>query len=409
MKTKVAAIEFGTSKIVTVIAKSSARNNHCEIVSCGKVDYAGYSSGDWTDWDNLSKAVYNSIIAAQSDAGEKINEIYVGVPCEFIHVRTADAEVPVRSADGRVHIEDIQAVEDMAADVYKFTESDDCVIHRSPAWYSVDRGPKTMQPEGLRGENLSARISFITASADFIDDMRAIMGNVGITINGFLSPSLGEQLLCTAVKDRDDGCIFIDCGMYNTEFSVLKGDAMVYHAVLPFGGNNITADLADRLEIRYDEAELLKRSATVGEGINEMIRPPESRDKEGRRIRYKPEIICNMITVSLEELCEYLKRTLFDAKGAELTARSRIYLAGGGITLLRGGSAYLSKYLGREVAEVSVNTNKLQSPEYASVLGLVDLIFDSIEQRFGEEETLPMRVVDTFKGLLGRSKNEDEE
>ena len=82
MKTRVAAIEFGTSKIVTVIAQSSTRSNHCQIVSCGKVNYAGYGSGDWTDWDSLNKAIYNSIIAAQSDAGTPIKDIYIGVPCE---------------------------------------------------------------------------------------------------------------------------------------------------------------------------------------------------------------------------------------------------------------------------------------------------------------------------------------
>ena len=116
MKTRVAAIEFGTSKIVTVIAQSSARSNHCQIVSCGKVNYAGYGSGDWTDWDSLNKAIYNSIIAAQSDAGTPIKDIYIGVPCEFMHVRCAEAEVPIKGENGRVGIEDIQAVEDMAAD-----------------------------------------------------------------------------------------------------------------------------------------------------------------------------------------------------------------------------------------------------------------------------------------------------
>ena len=408
MKTRIAAIEFGTSKIVTVIAQSSNKNNHCEIVSCGKVDYAGYSSGDWTDWENLNKAIYNSIIAAQSDAGTPIKEIYIGVPCEFIHVQTSDAEVPIRSTDGRVRIEDIQAVEDMAADVLKFKDSDDFVIHRSPAWYSVDRGAKTMDPKGLKGDFLSAKVSFITASADFVDDMRDIMGHVGITINGFLSPSLGEQLLGTSPSARDQNCIFIDAGMYNTEFSVLRGDAMVYHAVLPCGGNDMTEHLADELEIRYDEAEQLKRSAVISEDIKEMIKPPVCRDKDGRRIQYKAELICSMVTVALEKVCRMIQLTIEDAQ-AFLSPRSRIYLTGGGIGMLRGGADYLENYVGRRVETVNIQSNKLGSPEYASVLGLVDLIFDSIEQRYDEQETLPMRVMDTFKGIFSKSRNDDDE
>ncbi len=408
MKTRVAAIEFGTSKIVTVIAQSSSGKSNCEILSCGRVDYAGYSSGDWTDWENLSTAVYNSIVTAENTAGVKINDLYIGVPCEFLNVKTAEAQVEVSSASGRVTQADISAVEDMAAEMFAFKDSEDFVIHRSPAWYCVDGNRKTMQPEGLRGNYLKAKISFITASADFVDDMRLIMGSLGKTINGFLSSSLGEQLLATDVEQRDKSCIFIDCGMYNTEFSVLRGDAMVYHAVLPCGGNDITEYIADELEIRYDEAELLKRSAVVGEERKQLINPPVSHDKDGRRIQYKGEIVCGLVESAMEKLCGLIARTQKDAQ-RELTLSSIVYLCGGGIACIRGGCDYLAKCLDRKVRPVYIKTNKLGSPEYTSVLGLVDLIFDSIEQRFAEQETLPMRVADTIKGLFGRSKDTEDD
>ena len=408
MKTRVAAIEFGTSKIVTVIAQSSNGKNNCEILSCGRVDYAGYSAGDWTDWEHLATAIYNSIITAESTAGVKINDLYIGVPCEFINVRTAEAQVEIASDSGRVTLDDIHAVEDMAAEMLNFKDSEDLVIHRSPAWYSVDAHGKTMQPEGMKGNYLKAKVSFVTAAADFVDDMRSIMGELGKTINGFLSPTLGEQLLATKVSDRDDSCIFIDSGMYNTEFSVLRGDAMVYHAVLPCGGNDITEYLADELEIRYDEAELLKRSAVVGEDRKTLVNPPISHDREGRRIKYKDEIVCGLVEAALDDVCEMLRRTQRDAQ-RELAIQSVVYLSGGGIANLRGGDKFLARKLDRKVYTVDIKSNKLGSPEYASVLGLVDLIFDSIEQRIAEQETLPMRVVDTFKGLFGRSKSEDDE
>ena len=408
MKTRVAAIEFGTSKIVTVIAQSSARSNHCQIVSCGKVNYAGYGSGDWTDWDSLNKAIYNSIIAAQSDAGTPIKDIYIGVPCEFMHVRCSEAEVPIKGENGRVSIEDIQAVEDMAADVMNFKDSDDYVIHRSPAWYSVDRGTKTMEPQGLKGNYLSAKVSFIIASADFVDDMRDIMGHVGITINGFLSPALGEQLLSTDPAERDAGCVFIDAGMYNTEISVLRGDAIVQHAVLPVGGNDITSYIADELEIRYDEAEELKRAAVVGEKAKSTLLNPQG--KNSALSQYKPEVVCKLVEVALEKTANVIRKVIENAQ-SELSLKSVVYVTGGGLACLRGTADYLENYLGRKVKLVDdLPTNKLKSPEYASTLGLVDLIFDSIEQRYDEQQTLPMRALDTFKGLFSKNRpDEDEE
>lgn len=408
MKTQVAAIEFGTSKIVTVIAQSSDRNSHCDIISCGKVDYAGYGSGDWNDWEHLSDAVYNSIIAAQSESKSYIKEIYIGVPCEFIHVKTTEANVSINNENGRVTAADVHAVEDMAARLFNFKENADMVIHRSPAWYSVNNGRRTMEPIGMRGERLSARISFITVAAEFVDDMRTIMGRAGITINGFLSPSLGEQLSTTKEADRDQRCMYVDCGMYNTEVSVLNGDAMTYHAVLPCGGNDITARLADEFNIRYDTAEQLKRSVCLGENEDTLLNPPVCYDNNGRRVRFDAEEVCQVVRSALDDVCLMIKRTDEDAE-EELVPRSKVYLTGGGLALLRGGTEYLEKYLGRKVEEAITVSKKLGSPEYTSVLGLVDLIFDSIEQRFGEQETLPVRVFDTLKGLFDRSRDDEEE
>ena len=406
MKTRVAAIEFGTSKIVTVVAQSSSKNRHCDIVSCGKVEYAGYSQGDWADWDNLPEAVINSIIEAENDAGSQIREIYIGVPCEFIHVKSTKVSVPVSGENGRVTQEDITAAENMAADVYHFDKDGDLVIHRSPAYYTVDGARRTMSPIGEKGDTLTACISFVTAAEQFVEDMREIMGRKGVTICGFLSPTLGEQLYITDPDDRDATCLFVDCGMYNTEVSVLTGDAMVYHAVLPCGGNDITAALADELEIRYDEAEQLKRSVVITEGKGDMVKSPVCTHKSGRRVQFGPELVCSIVNTALGELCQMIKLTEKDAGGL-LFPRSKVYLTGGGIAMLRGGSDFLKRYMDREIVCMEVTPTKLGSPEYASVLGLIDLIFNSIEQRYDEQETLPMRVADTFKGLFSKSRTDD--
>lgn len=178
-----------------------------------------------------------------------------------------------------------------------------------------------------------------------------------------------------------------------------------YHH-LPCGGNDITAALADELEVRYDEAEQLKRSVVITEDEGDMIKPPVCRDKDGRRIQFAAKLVCNIVETALDEICRMIKLTEEDA-GSLLVPRSKVYLTGGGIAMLRGGAGYLEKYLGRKVQVMTGSSNKLGSPEYASVLGLVDLIFNSIEQRYDEQETLPMRVADTFKGLFGKT-NTDE-
>ena len=52
MKTVAAAIEFGTSKITTLIAENSGYNR-CDIIGSGTVPYAGYTGGVWNEPERL--------------------------------------------------------------------------------------------------------------------------------------------------------------------------------------------------------------------------------------------------------------------------------------------------------------------------------------------------------------------
>ena len=63
MKTQIAAIDFGTSKIVTLIAANGGMDR-CEIVGSGTVPYDGYSDGDWNTPGQMLKCVRESIAAA---------------------------------------------------------------------------------------------------------------------------------------------------------------------------------------------------------------------------------------------------------------------------------------------------------------------------------------------------------
>lgn len=109
MKTQAAAIEFGTSKVVTVFAESGGFAR-CEIIGSGTVYYDGYKGGVWNRPDLLAEAVRNSINAAELEAKTRIHSVYVGVPCEYIQIRVAEAEVAINSADERVGDDQINAV-----------------------------------------------------------------------------------------------------------------------------------------------------------------------------------------------------------------------------------------------------------------------------------------------------------
>lgn len=230
MKTVAAAIEFGTSKITTLIAENSGYNR-CDIIGSGTVPYAGYTGGVWNEPENLRAAVEASIHAAEVEARRSVKEIYVGVPCENVHVCTAIGQT--ETADGQVSREDMNRAMDDAAEQLHLDQMGGNVLHRSPAWYCTDGGKHTMRVLGNPAQTLSTLTSFVVADPDFIDDVRLLLGQLGITVNAFLSPTLGMAMLLMSYEERDRMPVLVDVGYLNTEVSVLEGDAIIYHAVLP--------------------------------------------------------------------------------------------------------------------------------------------------------------------------------
>lgn len=394
MKTQIAAIEFGTSKIVTMIAQNSGMDR-LDIIGSGTVPYNGYSDGDWNTPGQMIQRVRDSIAAAELEANSKIREIYVGVPGEYIHVRSCETEVDL--PDGVVDEAAINAVQDAAADLLHVADEGGLVMHRTPSWFIVDDGKKTMAPGG-RGTRLRAMTTFIIADPQFIEDIKEILGAQNITILGFLSPSLGACLLLLSLEERDRSALLIDVGYLNTEISVVEGDAIIYHAILPRGGGHITADLATELRIPMRAAEQIKRNFVFNPDEFDMDSFSEVYDDAGERLTFPREVIGEIVERSFEELANMIDMTVRNDADRFLGKRSQVFLTGGGIALMRGAREALAARIARPVKISAAKSSKMSSPVFSSALGLADLIFDSIERHDESEERFGSKLRNIFGG-----------
>ena len=395
MKTQIAAIEFGTSKIVTLIAQSGGMDR-LDIIGSGTVPYNGYSDGDWNTPNQMMQRVRDSIAAAELEANAKIKEIYVGIPGEYIHVRTAETEIEL--PDGEVDEAAVNAVQDMAADELRIVEEGGLVMPRTPSWFVVDDGKKTMMPIGKKGTRLRASTTFIIADPQFIEDVTEMICRQNITILGFLSCSLGESLLVLSLEDRDRGALLIDVGYLNTEICAVEGDAIVYHAILPRGGGHITADLATELRIPMRAAEQIKRNYVFNPDEFDRDSFSEIFDDNGRRMTFPREQVSKIVEASFEELANMIDLTVKNDAEPYLTKRSQVFLTGGGLALMRGAREALTARIERPVKISAAKSSKLNSPVFSASLGLADLVFDSIEHSEDREEGLGSRIKSMFGG-----------
>ena len=372
MKTTVAAVDFGTSKIVTLVAELNGRQR-CDIVGAGIATYDGYIDGSWNAPNELGEAILRSVTEAEEQSRSKIREVFIGVPAAFSRVVTVEPKVELQGADPKVTSRDIRELFDRAAQ--ELGDFRGKIIHRSPAWFSVDDGKKTMEPNGIRGFELKALISFIIADEFFLGDVSERFKELNIEVNGFFSTPAGEAMLYISGDERDRKSILVDMGYLNTEVMTVEGDAITTLTAIPIGGGNISADLAWGLEIPLSSAEQIKRAYTYG--ISAGQDHFETTAKDGSTVTIERAKVEEILEARTEEICEAVKSAI-EQSGVRFSNWSAVYLAGGGLAINRGGREYLAAKLDRTVREIPRKTVKLSSPAYASTLGLLDLVIDTV-------------------------------
>ncbi|NLO86664.1 MAG: cell division protein FtsA [Clostridiales bacterium] len=396
MKSTISAIDFGTSKIVTLVAENSG-SARCDIVGAGIAAYDGFLEGEWNNKEHLNEAIQKSINEAESQSKRKIRELNVGVPGEFTRVYAVETSVTIQGADPHVtprHVEKIFANADKQLSPVRGV-----VVHRSPAWFMVDGGKKTLEPVGQKGTELKALVSFVVADAFFLDDVMARLRDMTITVNGFFSSSTGEAMLYLLEEDRDRTALLIDMGYLCTDVMAVEGDAIIFQKTLPVGGGHIAADLAQGLSISLESAEQIKRDYVYG--ISTISQSYTVSSGEGVKSEtYTQEQVSEVLEPRVDEIAEMIKGCIEDS-GIKLGNWSTIYLTGGGLSLNRGGRDYLSAKLEKPVRDTIKRTIKLSSPIYASAMGLMDLIIDTIESKNVPSGGVAGGIKDFFRSLLG--------
>lgn len=404
MKTTVAAIDFGTSKIVTLVGEHSAYK-HCDIVGVGIAKYDGYLQEGWNNPGALNEAILSSISEAEEQCRSrihgKIREISVGVPGAFTSVYVEEGSVELKGTDPNVTGADIKAVIEAAERKLDLGQLPGVIIHSSPAWFVVDAGKKTLQPVGLKGRKLTALVSFVVADKFFVDEVNNRLTQLGLMVNGFYSTVAGEAMLFLPEEDRDRTSVLIDVGYLSTDVMVVEGDALLSLATIGEGGAHISVALATALDISLEEAEdKVKRVFTYGaETSGEVYDLPGVEGQKPRSVTHQEA--ADIIQPKVDEIAGMIQDAL-DASGIRLGQWSRIYLTGGGIICNKGGKEYLGRALGGQmVREIPKRTTNLNSHLYSSSLGLIDLISTTLRSTHQESASTNGALRNFFRDLLG--------
>ena len=390
MKKATAVVDFGTSKVLVLLAEESAYQK-VTITSAGMAQYDGFMNGEWNAPGEVSDAIASALEAAENKVGTHIKEVYVGVPGEFVRVYVIESSVALQGADPKVTSADVEKLQRQATEM--LDRPTGVIIHRSPAWFKVDGGQKTLEPVDLKGSTLEGMIGFVLADQFFINDVTERLKELGVEVKGFFSTSVGEAMQMIPFEERDHTAVLVDVGYLSTEVMAVEGDALIWQKVLPVGGAHITLDLTYGLEKPFEMCEKIKRSYTFNAPKNTQI---EVQGENGQMESFSGEQVSMIVDARVDEMLEMIDEAI-GKSGIRLGNWSNVYFTGGGLMPMAGARVYAAGKLSRNVREAATKTVKLKPAQiYASGSGLLELVYNTIEQE-EQDEGLLDRIRRLFK------------
>jgi cell division protein FtsA len=366
-KTQVAVLDFGSSKISVLIAERGI-NNTFNIKGKGESDYHGFAKAEFFDTKDLKTAISMAVNNAMTNSGRKIKKLYIGVPAEFCFSEVKTASQTYQSKK-RINDNDIYNLFDMVDD-YENTTQTHTVINRSPIYFSLDDGRKVIDPNGIVTTKLSSQVSFILAKNSFINLIDGILSELLITNTHYTSSVLAESLYLLEPEVRDRFALIVDSGHITTSVSLVRGDGILSLNAFSIGGGHITGDLSQLLELKFAEAEKLKRKVVLS--LDASDNDFYETTVKGAVTPVSAKMVNEIVESRIDMIASTINKILHSIN-ANYPEYIPIYLTGGGLSYLKGAKDYLSKAMGKNIEIISPPVPQLNRPHYSSLLGVLDI------------------------------------
>ena len=371
MKNTAAAIEFGTSKIICVIGQARSIGRF-EVLGSGIARYEGIKGGRWVKPSGVEEAVAKAIYLAEKRAKRRIKDIYVGVPGASTRVVCQDGYTSVKT--GQITAQDVEA---LIGDANLFSDDPRFeMVSATPVYFSLDGAGPNIDVIGSPAAELSGKVSFIFAGRQYIEDAADILENLGVRVKGYIPETLAESLFLVPVEERDASAVLLNVGYYDTNVTVVYGDAIVYNKTIPAGGMQLANDLALVMNVDVDTAEQIKKRYCFGLENTGSKEYDYAKQKSGRMERFSHALIAEIIDARVEHLCALIVQAL-EQSPLTIARRTRIFLSGGGLAMMRGAREMLQNLLKRQVRLPGVEAPQLSTPNYFTALALLDYVFES--------------------------------
>jgi cell division protein FtsA len=355
----VASLDLGTSSIKCVVGCKHGKEE-VDVIGTGTAPSNGLRDGLVASRSEVVASIRAAVEEAEMMAGCDIREVYASISGR--HIESFNSDGMVRIADGQVGTEDVAGVIDVAQAVR--IPPDKEVLHVVPREYLIDGERAGQRPLGMPGVRLEVRAHLVIGAATSVAAIESCCRDAGLRVEDVILSSLAQAEALLTPQAKELGVVLVDVGGGTTDIAVFQGGTIVHSAVIPVGGEHITADVHDCLHTPTVEAERLKQAH--GCALANLVEDHEEVDVPGaggRKPRViKRKLLCEIIEARVDEIFKMVQGDLEEAGFVD-------GLPGG--VVLTGGTANMAGM--SELAEQVLSMPAVQGQPHG-VEGLVDVV-----------------------------------
>ncbi len=423
----VAAIDIGTTKIVSLIGRLN-EHNRLEVLGISRSASKGVKRGVVLNIEETVNAIQNTISEAREQSGLQFSEVFVGIAGQHIKSVRNRGYVNRDSYEDEITREDLHA---LIQDMYKIpVDVGEEIIHVLPQNYIVDNETGVKSPVGMSGKRLEANFHIVIGQISSARNIEKCIRRVGLQVKQLVLEPLASSAAVLTEDEKEAGVALVDIGGGTTDVAVYYDDVIRHTAVIPFGGNVVTRDIKEGCAILQRQAESLKMQfgSALGDLAHDdkVVTIPGISGRDPKEISFKS--LAYIIQSRMEEIIDAIVYEI-ENSGYMDKLSAGIVLTGGG-AMLKNLNQLVKFKTGMDVrigypneCLASDTPDEINQPMYSTSIGLllkgleiyeenqeslnVNNLGQDAEDPVEEEEIARKKVKDRFKGgrLLEGLKN----
>jgi cell division protein FtsA len=373
----VVALDIGTAKVSCVVGERNGSGG-IDIVGLGTQPSVGLRKGVVINIEDTVRSIQGAVEEAEMMAGVEVQSVYASIAGGHIRSMSSQGMVPVKS--GQVDQADVEKVLD-GAQALRIPDDRE-ILHVIAQEFLVDDQEGIVDPRGMSGVRLDAKVHVVTASVAAAQNVVRCCNITGLSVRDIVLSQLASSEAVLSGDEKDLGVCIVDIGGGTTDVAVYTGGAIRHTFVLPIGGGHISSDIAYGLRAPMKMAEMIKQRH--GCAMVDMVEKNETFEVPhvgGDRVNETSRrMLAEIIQPRIEEIFELVRAELVRARYDDLLPAGVVLT--GGATLLPGMPEVAERVLGVSARRGSPRgfgglSDVVDSPIYSTGVGLVKFGFDS--------------------------------